>query len=283
MTYQKDLRMLDNGTVFAECGPMRLVISSWVGEVSRPDASLEAAEESFRFLEQVAALRPVLSRPASEIRTPKGNGVAAEMVRSVLAVGDRDLTPMAAVAGSIADAVADYLFDRGMTKVVVNNGGDVAIRLGSGSSARVGLRPVISSPEVPFSWTLNSDRPSWGIATSGLGGRSFTRGVASAATVIAQRATLADAAATAVANSSFVRDRQITQRPAGELDRNTDIPRIPITVQLGSLHPRKVSAALAQAGARAQQLVEKGVILGAFVEVQGEIAMRGLFTEMTMA
>jgi ApbE superfamily uncharacterized protein (UPF0280 family) len=190
---------------------------------------------------------------------------------------------MAAVAGSIADAVADFLADRGMTKVVVNNGGDVAVRLRPGSSAVVGLRPVISSRDVPFSWKLTGDRPSWGVATSGLGGRSFTRGVASAATVVARTASMADAAATSVANASFVRDRHVIQRPAGELDCNTDIPRMPVTVQVGLLPPAKVSRALGQAGAFARQLVERDVILGAFVEVQGEVIVTGLLSEMMAA
>jgi hypothetical protein len=283
MNYRKNVQLMDNGAALAECGPMRLVISSWLGQDPRPDASLEAAEDSFRFLEQVAALRAVLSRPISQGSVSIQRGVGAQMIRSVLAVGEGDLTPMAAVAGSIADAVADSLVDRGLTKVVVNNGGDVAVRLGAETSATVGLRPVVTREDVPFSLTLNSDHPSWGIATSGLGGRSFTKGVASAATVIAQTASLADAAATAVANASFVPHRQIIQRPAVELDRSTDISRTPVTVQVGPLPPKTVSRALRQAGTRARELVKSGVILGAFVEVQGEVVMTDFLSEMMVA
>ena len=63
--------------------------------------------------------------------------LAESMVESVQALCEKDLTPMAAVAGTIADGVADFLFDRGMTKVVVDNGGDIAARCKEGESVRV--------------------------------------------------------------------------------------------------------------------------------------------------
>jgi len=36
-----------------------------------------------------------------------------KMIDSVMMVGDEDLTPMAAVAGTIADEVADFLLNAG--------------------------------------------------------------------------------------------------------------------------------------------------------------------------
>jgi ApbE superfamily uncharacterized protein (UPF0280 family) len=69
------------------------------------------------------------------------------MLESVRAVGDARLTPMAAVAGTIADGVADFLFSRGMTKVIVNNGGDIAVRLKAPNAVRVGLREDVNSEE----------------------------------------------------------------------------------------------------------------------------------------
>ena len=51
-----------------------------------------------------------------------------------------NLTSLAAVAGSVADQVADAAFELGADKVIVNNGGDTAIRLGGQAIATVGVK-----------------------------------------------------------------------------------------------------------------------------------------------
>jgi hypothetical protein len=201
------------------------------------------------------------------------------MVRNVLAVGDADLTPMAAVAGTIGDAVADYLFRRGMTRVVVNNGGDIAIRLQDEEPVRVGIRTDVNNSDFDDVLVLGPGCGSWGVATSGLGGRSLTRGVASAATIVAPTASLADAAATAVANASFVEDEQIVQRYAEEVDPNTDIRGIPVTVKVGRISPEKGRVAVSKAMDRAEELVGRGIILGALIAVDGQIGMTSFLTE----
>ena len=58
-------------------------------------------------------------------------------------IGDGDLTPMAAVAGTIAAATADFLEHLGMTRVVVNNGGDLALRLKGEEKLYIGIRPRV--------------------------------------------------------------------------------------------------------------------------------------------
>ena len=126
------------------------------------------------------------------------NGLAQRMIESVRAIGDMDLTPMAAVAGTIADGVADWLFARGPTKVVVDNGGDIAIRLAAGETATVGIRPQINCSDISHIAYLDERRLSWGVTTSGRGGRSFTRGIASAVTVIAENASINIAAGTPI-------------------------------------------------------------------------------------
>lgn len=189
---------------------------------------------------------------------------------------------MAAVAGTIADAVADFLFKRGMTKVVVDNGGDVAVRLRGESLVKVGIRSETAKEEVSHVITLDSRRPSWGVATSGLGGRSLTRGVASAATIIAPSASLADAAATAVANASYVEDGHVIQCMAEEIDPDTDLKGLLVTAKIGALDEGKKEEALSRAMSHAEQLIRRKVILGAFVAVQGRVAMTDFFREISV-
>ena len=195
-----------------------------------------------------------------------------KMIRSVLAV-DPELTPMAAVAGTISDGVAAFLFRRGMTRVIVNNGGDVAIRTGSDVSVNVGIRPDLAHSAITDIMTLGDERASWGVATSGLEGRSLTQGVASAATIIAGSASIADAAATSIANASYVKDETVIQRPAEELDEQTDIPGVAVTIQAGPFTENKKDLALSGAMKKARALLKKGLIFGAYIVVDGKVMM----------
>lgn len=265
----------------AEWGPMRLLISSFVGKVPQREMSLRAAEEAFACLEGVARLKEELRKPWNEesgkLQEPLGN----KMLESVQSVGDTALTPMAAVAGTIADGVADFLFSRGMTKVIVNNGGDIAVRLMAPHSVRVGLREDVETEVISRVISLMSSSEnasaSFGIATSGLGGRSFTCGIASAATVIAKTASLADAAATAVANASFVDHPGVVRRLAETIDPQTDIPGIPVTVRVQGLDPETRMEAISRSLALAEKMAKQGTILGTMVVVDGECGMTSFF------
>jgi len=272
---QKVIHALDGGRILAEYGPMRLVISAWVGKLPQRNLCVSAAREAFACFERVAAFKHELSRHLSQNPVPLSDPLARQMLESVRAVGDRDLTPLAAVAGTLADAVADFLFDRGMTRVVVNNGGDVAVRLIGDEHVNVGIGSGPSHGPVSTTIVLDSSLSSWGIATSGLGGRSFTRGVASAVTILAGTASQADAAATSVANASLVDDEEVVQEPAENIDPNTDMAGIPVTVRVGPLSEEKKETAVSRALEKAHLLAHRGLILGALVEVQGRIGADG--------
>lgn len=277
MAYEEAINVLQEGAVMAECGPMRLIISSFIGKVPQREMNVRAAKEAFVYLRRIGELQDRLKRHYSSLPGNLKDPLALEMIQSALAVGDQDLTPMAAVAGTIADAVADFLYHRGMTRVVVNNGGDISVRLSGKETVRVGIREDILSEAFSQVVVLNTERVSWGVATSGLGGRSLTRGIASAATVIAQRASVADAAATAVANASFVAHDKVICRKAETVDPRTDIPELPVTVEVGTLNREIKVIAVSHAMKRARELVERGVILGGFVAVAGETGMTDFF------
>ncbi|MFZ3048458.1 MAG: hypothetical protein WA151_21295 [Desulfatirhabdiaceae bacterium] len=257
--------------VLAENGPLHMVIQAFQGPDPHLERAMDAAEYAFDCLKRVADQLPVLKRWPGDIHALPSDPIPRAMVESVRAIGDSDLTPMAAVAGTLADAVADWLFELGLSRVIVDNGGDIAIRLAPGETARVGLRPEIQHPEISHVLTLDSRHRSWGVNTSGLGGRSFTCGVASAVTAIARTSSLADAAATAVANACFVAGADVVQMPAEQLDPNTDIPGLLVTVTVGRLSPTQTAEALSNALKKAEQLTQKGVILGALVAVGNQM------------
>ena len=269
---QKNIQWLDGGRILAEWGPMRLVIEASVGRIPQGQLCIRAAEEAFLLLERIARQRRLLSRHHRRVPEDLNNFPALKMIRSVLAV-DQELTPMAAVAGTIADGVATFLFRRGMSRVIVNNGGDVAIRTGSDESINVGIRPDLTRSKITDVVTLGTERFSWGVATSGLEGRSLTRGVASAVTIFAGSASIADAAATSVANASYVEDETVIRKNAEELDEQTDIPGIPVTIQAGPLTEEKKDLALSRAMKKADAYLAKNLIFGVYIVVDGKVMM----------
>ena len=75
MSYEQSITLLDEETVLAECGPMRLAIRAW--QNGRPQIALcrQAAEASFAYLEAVAKHKAMLSdfgpimKASSELRS----------------------------------------------------------------------------------------------------------------------------------------------------------------------------------------------------------------------
>lgn len=272
MAFKTRIQEIEKSQILAVCGPMRLVIAAWSGQIPQKEVCIRAAREAFIILERVSRQRKELSlyyRPSSEKIT---DSPAGQMIQSVLTV-DHELTPMAAVAGTIADSVADFLIRQGMTRVIVNNGGDIAIRTTSGTSVRIGIRAEMARNRIVDIITLGDEQRTWGVATSGVEGRSLSRGVASAATIIAPTASLADAAATSVANASYVKDDSVIQQPAETLDPQTDIPGISVTVRAGPFSEQKKDEALAGALKKVHALIDKKVIYGAYIAVDGKTAM----------
>lgn len=277
MPEERYIYVLDEVRILAEYGPMQLVISAWMGKVPQRKLCISAAHQAFSYFERVAAMKSKLYSPLSQHMGHMKDFAARAMVESVRVIGDNDLTPIAAVAGSLADAVADFLFARGMTKVIVDNGGDIAIRLLGNEHVRVGIGPASYQGWVSDVILLDSRFPSWGVATSGLGGRSFTRGVASMVTVLAGTASLADAAATAVANATFLEDDSVVQRKAGHIDPGTDIPDLMVTVKAGPFSHEKKILAIHQALKKTEHLVGRGTIYGARITVDGETDTTSFF------
>ena len=106
-----------------------------------------------------------------------------------------------------------------------------------------------------------------------MGGRSFTRGIASAVTVLAANASVADAAATAVANSCFVEDKGILQLPAEKIDPNSDLTGTLITTAVGPLSEDKRRRAIELARERAEYLVQNNTVIGAFIALENQFAV----------
>jgi ApbE superfamily uncharacterized protein (UPF0280 family) len=196
--------------------------------------------------------------------------VAKRMVAACRPYNDVFITPMAAVAGAVADHVlARLCAGRRLQRAYVNDGGDIAFHLAAGQSLTCGLVSDLAAPGIDGRFELTADLPVRGLATSGRackgsGGRSFSLGIADAVTVLARDAAAADAAATIIANAVDLPGHgSITRAPARSIDPDSDLGDIPVTVGLGILTDEEIDCALAEGARRAAALREAGHIHGA--------------------
>jgi len=266
-----NIYLLNDGSVLVDKGPISMVISVFNGP--DPDTALAelGAEKALKLLEEVSRFKETVYKTMDNIERRDYPSVVSRMISAVKRVGDPTMTPMAAVAGAIADEVADFLFQHEkVSKVIVNNGGDVAIRLRGNDLIKVGIRSEVSSKKISHIILVKSGSNIGGIATSGFGGRSFTKGIASAATAIASDASLADASATLLGNSTNVDDPSIERKLAESIYPDTDIPGHWVTTKVGFLDPGKVKKALAEGMKKAQELENMKIIMGALIFVKGE-------------
>ncbi len=276
-----ELAQINETTIAAQYGPMRLSIQAW-GR-NGPDAALamEAGKYSFGLLPRLVPARDLFRRDLCDFEALEANyqePLFNAMIRAAKMSGHRDLGPMAAVAGVVAETVMDFLREAGAVKAIVENGGDLAIHLDPGQTAavgvRLGLREIGPSRKLILSGDLQS---SWGVCSSGLGGRSLTRGIADTALCVAASAAMADAAATALGNEATVDSPAIKQTPAEILREDTDIRGLYVTESVGELAPDEIGAALERGLAYAHRLVDSQMILGALISLGGQVRLTDNF------
>lgn len=268
MTVSDFLHTLPDGRVFVDYGPVSMVITA--RRQGSPFPAL--AEAAFPLIEsslaEISAALPVLRQPSGTGNFSGLEGLPRVMAEAVLAAGEATLTPMAAVAGTVADAVADWIFARGADSVAVNNGGDVALRLGPGQQMRMGILPELDG-RITQVVTLRAEDGIGGVCTSGLGGRSLTRGIASAVTVFSGRCAVADACATHLANCSYVASPRVHTCLAGELEPQSDIAGLRVVRQVEPLEEAELRQGLEQVRREAQRQTERGNLLYAAADIQG--------------
>lgn len=227
------------------------LVSDWLGDLKR-------------YLEEAC-------KPWTQVKDtshcPKVFRLMHDAVRST---SEPTLTSMAAVAGTISEMVCNYLTERGATKVLVNNGGDIAVHLGDGESTRVGIIPRLGAQPSHYV-QLSSASAIKGIATSGFGGRSFTRGIADAAVALAAKPSIADACATVLANAVNVESPLIERRQARELDPATDIPNLWVTTKILPLPGETRDCALANGMEKAREMVDSKLLFGAILFLAGKM------------
>lgn len=255
-------------------GPIDLIIQA----LGRADAVAGAFERAWqRFgtvLAELVGELPALRRPVASGTCPLQGPIARSMWSACRPFHPAFVTPMAAVAGGVAQEIVSSFADDGVERAFVNNGGDIALWLAPGASIRVAvcqLNEPNQQTQLPGDYLLvDAASPVRGIATSGWRGRSLSMGIADAVTVTAASAAQADAAATMIGNAVSCDDPAIARRPASELVDDSDLGEQLVTAQVGRLAPVMVDAALDRGQALASSLLEQGLIVSALLALQGQ-------------
>jgi uncharacterized protein len=268
----------DGKRLHLQDGPIDLVVEA-KGEGSQVRAAYDAAARRFTGLldelcEELTALRQAAD-PARCIL----KGVVARRMHAAVApfAADHFITPMAAVAGSVAQEILGAMLGAAhLERAYVNNGGDIALHLTGAAQFTIGLMDRPDRHGLLRSMTIDADDLIRGIATSGRHGRSFSRGIADAVTVLARTAAQADAAATIIGNAVDLPGHPAVIRcPANELQPDSDLGARLVTSNVGALTENEIEDALRAGVRKAQQLLVAGLIEGAALRLLGETIVVG--------
>ena len=253
-------------------GPIDLVIEAF-GAAPAVNVAYSAAAARFAtVLDELCCELPLLRQPAQPGGQEPSGVVAKRMFAAVAPYCKQTfITPMAAVAGAVAEEILTSMTSAaGLSRAYVNNGGDIALHLAAGERFTVGMVERPDSLSLFGKVELHSAQPVRGIATSGWRGRSFSLGIADAVTVLADTPSMADAAATIIANAVDLPGHpNITRIPARDLAPDSDLGGLLVTRGVGEFSPDEIAAALDAGVVVARQLVSEGLVRSAALHLRG--------------
>ena len=273
---------LDDRRLHLQHGPIDLVIEAHGMHGHSSRKAYEAATRRFRQIlgELVDELPSLRSRHSRGSGLPMGS-VARRMHNAVRFHSDRMfITPMAAVAGAVADEVLFVMKESvELARAYVNNGGDIAVHLAEGEEFRVAIanRDGDDLGRV----RIVAGQRIGGVATSGRGGRSLTMGISDSVTVLAGTAASADAAATVIANAVDLPGHPgISRVPASEIDDGSDLGDMPVVTGCAALDADEIRLALGNGARVAERLCKDGQIIAAALYLQGVVMSIGPGSEI---
>jgi hypothetical protein len=264
--------LADGRRLHMQDGPIDLILQAF-GEFSEMENAYRAASDRFvTALDELCNELTTLRQPWRADLTVH-SAIARRMVQAVAPHGRNTfITPMAAVAGAVAEEIlASMTANARLSKAYVNDGGDIALYLARGEEFSVGMVERPDRPSLFGTLRIHATHPVRGIATSGWRGRSFSLGIADAVTVLAGSASDADAAATIIANAvDLPASEKIGRVPARELAPDSDLGERLVTQSVAQLSLEEIQQALDAGVNVADHLRSQGLICAAALRLQGE-------------
>jgi ApbE superfamily uncharacterized protein (UPF0280 family) len=274
MNSRAQIRMLADGRrLHMHDGPIDLVLEAF-GTASEVEAAYRAAAARFvTVLDELCSELTFLRQPADADGPLPAGPIARRMLAAVRPYASRTfITPMAAVAGAVAEEILEAMTTAAeLSRAYVNDGGDIALHLSPGEKFVVGMVERPDHPSLFGTTTIDASQPVRGIATSGWRGRSFSLGIADAVTVLSDTAAMADAAATIIANAVDLPGHPNIKRvPACDLAPDSDLGERLVTQLVGELSPDEIHDALSAGVRVAESLRVANLIHAAALNLRGE-------------
>lgn len=264
------IKQLQDNRIFINYGPIQMAIEIYKDGKKNIEIANTVAKHVVRQFEELVLFIPNLKK-MKMYKEPSDNypKVLNKMILAVEKVEDKDLNTLAAVAGSFSEIALEKALEMGADRVIINNGGDIALKDLSGNQIKVGI-PINIKGKI-LALKIKKEDGITGICTSGFGGRSFTKGIATAVVVMANKASIADACATHLANMVNVEDENIIRCLAEEIDSETDIKGQLVTMSIGQISDNKKNIALYNGIEVAEKLYQKGMISGAVLCIDDKV------------
>src|SRR6202165_3388348 len=133
--------LADSRRLHLQDGPIDLIVEAH-GSESSVRAAYDAAERRFTgLLDELCGELPLLRAAADPVRCLLQGKVARRMHVAVAPfAAEHFITPMAAVAGAVAEEILGAMLrEARLDRAYVNNGGDIALHLAGGENFTVGL------------------------------------------------------------------------------------------------------------------------------------------------
>jgi ApbE superfamily uncharacterized protein (UPF0280 family) len=280
MNARAQIRLLPDGRrLHLHDGPIDLIIEAFGAVVEVEQAYRTAAKRFLTVLDELCNELAFLRQPSRENGPLPPGVIARRMVAAVKPYAAHTfITPMAAVAGAVAEEILEAMTSAAeLTRAYVNDGGDIAVYLNAGEKFVIGMVERPDRPSLFGTTTIGWSQPVRGIATSGWRGRSFSLGIADAVTVLADTAAMADAAATILANAvDLPGHAKIGRVPACELAPDSDLGERLVTQSVGELTLAEIHQGLAPGTSKAKSFLAAGLIRAAALHLQGETRVTGI-------
>lgn len=244
-------------------GPIDLII----GADGDRDRAFRAAANRFEtvlseLVEELPLLRSTAPIPA--------RGQVARMMQRAVAPHRGFVTPMAAVAGAVAQTVLAAMVEAAdLSQAYINNGGDIALHLVGDAHFTIALAGLDGHSLGQV--RIDAKDPIRGVATSGRGGRSLSLGIADSVTVLAPTAAMADVAATLIGNAVDLPGHpDIARAPACDLQPDSDLGQRLAVTAVSQLTDAEARTALNRGAAVTTDMRQKGLVSGAALFLHGQ-------------
>lgn len=262
------IEVMNDQRVFLNYGPIQMVLDISSEGLMQPEIATSIANNVLRqfdhMLDYIDEAKTLTFDSEIPDHYPE---VLKKMMKAVRLVGDESYTPLAAVAGAFSEYALEDALELGAGRVIINNGGDIALRDIEGNPIMVGI-PLTDDPSGKrLEIAITDNMGIRGICTSGLGGRSFTKGIAHKAVAMGHTASVADVCATYIGNHTNVDDKAIIRAYAEEIDSGTDLIGHLVTLKVGKITKESQLRALLNGYEATEALYNRDIIKGGVVVI----------------